>query len=393
MSVRSVVQMRFSGGMGGAESVALALAGILGPYLENSVAYFVLERRAGDKACSEMLERVKASGARYRVFYTDRRFSMRLLSELRRALAEDKAEIIHAHCYKSAFYSLALKNLVAGPVKRSVVTLHGLFEPPSLGLALIRTIDLLSTMLSDRVIGCSNEIASRYKRLPFVKGMTEVVQNGLVVDSRHSSERVAAVALDMRARMAELYGLDPSALWVACVGRLTGQKNFALYIKTVSEMITSGRLKRKCEFLIVGEGVLNAELRQMARESELDKSLFFTSYIADTDMLYSSIDMLMQTSVWEGTPICLLEAMAYGKPVVATSVGGVPDVIEDGVNGFLATTGDSAKLASLATLLLNDDLLRRNIGRKAAETVLKRHSHEVWAKRHFSIYNALLGSV
>ncbi len=393
MSVRSVVQMRFSGGMGGAESVALSLAGILGPYLENSVAYFVLERRAGDKACSEMLERVKASGARYRVFYTDRRFSMRLLSELRRALDDDKAEIIHAHCYKSAFYSLALKNLVPGSVKRSVVTLHGLFEPPSLGLAFIRTIDFLSTMLSDRVIGCSNEIVSRYMRFPFVKGKTEVVQNGLIVDSRHSSERVAAVAAKMRARMAALYGLDPSALWVACVGRLTGQKNFALYIKTVSEMISSGRLKRKCEFLIVGEGVLNAELRQMVRESELDRSIFFTSYIADTDMLYSSIDMLMQTSVWEGTPICLLEAMAYGKPVVATAVGGVPDVIDDGVSGCLAPAGDSAKLASLAILLLNDDVLRRNIGRKAAEAVLKRHSHEVWAKRHFSIYNALLASV
>lgn len=391
MSVRSVVQMRFSGGMGGAESVAISLAGILGPYLENSIAYFVLELRAGDKACSEMLERVKASGARYRVFYTDRRFSIRLLSELRRALAEDKAEIIHAHCYKSAFYSLALKNLVFGPVKRSVVTLHGLFEPPSLGLALIRSIDFLSTILSDRVIGCSNEIALRYKRLPFVKGKTEVVQNGLVIDSRHSKERVASVAMKMRGRMAELYGLDPSALWVACVGRLTRQKNFALFIKTVSEMLSSGRLKRKCEFLIVGSGVLNAELKQMARESQLDKSIFFTSYIADTDMLYSSIDMLMQTSVWEGTPICLLEAMAYGKPVVATSVGGVPDII-DGVNGCMAPSGDSAALAELATKILNDDGLRLKLGKKAAETVLKRHSHEVWAKRHFSIYNALLAS-
>lgn len=391
MSVRSVVQMRFSGGMGGAENVAMSLARILSGRLESSLLYIVLERRAGDKACAEMLERVKASGARHRVFYIDRRFSLRLLSELRRALIEDKAEIIHAHCYKSASYAMVLKGLGFGPVKRSVVTLHGLYEPPSLGFALIRTIELLSLIFSDRVIGCSNEIASRYKGLPFVKGKIEVVQNGLVIDGRHSKERVAVVARDMRARMAGLYGLDPSALWVACVGRLTGVKNFALYIKTVKEMVLSGRLKGKCEFLIVGEGVLKAELQQMARDSQLNKSLFFTSYMADTDMLYSSIDLLMQTSLIEGTPICLLEAMAYGKPVVATSVGGVPDVIEDGVNGCLAPTGDSARLAELAAEILNDEGLRLKFGKKAAETVLMRHSPDVWARRHMDIYDSVLG--
>lgn len=377
--------------MGGAENVAMSLARILSGRLESSLLYMVLERRAGDKACAEMLERIKASGARHRVFYTDRRFSLRLLSELRRALIEDKAEIIHAHCYKSASYAIVLKGLGFGPVKRSVVTLHGLYEPPSLGFALIRTIELLSLIFSDRVIGCSNEIASRYKGLPFVEAKTEVVQNGLVIDGRHSKERVAAVARDMRARMAGLYGLDPSALWVACVGRLTGVKNFALYIKTVKEMVFSGRLKGKCEFLIVGEGVLKAELQQMARDSQLDKSLFFTSYMADTDMLYSSIDLLMQTSLIEGTPICLLEAMAYGKPVVATSVGGVPDVIDDGVNGFLAPANDSARLAALAIELLNDDGLRRKVGEKAAQSVLLRHSPDVWARRHMDIYDSVLG--
>ena len=385
--------MRFSGGMGGAENVALSLARILSPHLDNSLAYIVLERRAGDKACADMLERVKASGARHRVFYTDRRFSLSLLSELRRSLIEDGVEIIHAHCYKSAFYGLVLKNLGSGRVKRYIVTLHGLFEPPSLGFALIRSLDVIATMLSDRVIGCSNEIASRYKSIPFVKAKTEVVQNGLVMDIIRSSESRAELGAKMRARMAGIYGLDPSALWVACVGRLTGQKNFALYIKTVKEMLSSGRLKRKCEFLIVGSGVLKAELQEMARAGGAGSSIFFTSYIADTDMLYSSIDLLMQTSLWEGTPICLLEAMAFAKPVVATSVGGVPDVIDDGVSGFLAPTGDSARLAELAIDILNDDALRLKTGAAAAEIVLRRHSHEVWAMRHLAIYNSVLGRV
>ena len=110
-------------------------------------------------------------------------------------------------------------------------------------------------------------------------------------------------------------------------------------------------------------------------------------------MLYSSIDLLMQTSLWEGTPICLLEAMAFAKPVVATSVGGVPDVIDDGVSGFLAPTGDSARLAELAIDILNDDALRLKTGAAAAEIVLRRHSHEVWAMRHLAIYNSVLGRV
>lgn len=391
MSVRSVVQMRFSGGMGGAENVAMSLARVLSGRLESSLLYIVLERRAGDKACAEMLERVKASGARHRVFYTDRRFSLSLLSELRRALIEDKAEIIHAHCYKSAFYGLLLKKIVPGRLKRSVVTLHGLFEPASIGFALIRSMDIFSVMLSDRVIGCSNEIASRYKKLPFVKAKTEVVQNGLVMENILPGERLAERAEEMREKMAGIYGLDPSALWVACVGRLTGQKNFALYIKTVKEMISSGRLKGKCEFLIVGDGALMAQLKQMAKDSRIENAIFFTSYVADTRMLYSSIDMLMQTSCWEGTPICLLEAMAFARPVVATSVGGVPDVIDDGVNGFLAPANDSARLAALAIDLLNDGGLRRRVGEKAAQSVLLRHSPDVWARRHMDIYDSVLG--
>ena len=249
MRVRSVAQMRFSGGMGGAENVALSLARILSPHLDNSLAYIVLERRAGDKACADMLERVKASGARHRVFYTDRRFSLSLLSELRRSLIEDGVEIIHAHCYKSAFYGLVLKNLGSGRVKRYIVTLHGLFEPPSLGFALIRSLDVIATMLSDRVIGCSNEIASRYKSIPFVKAKTEVVQNGLVMDIIRSSESRAELGARDERGVAGIYGLDPSALWVACVGRAYRPEELALYIKTVKEMLSSGRLKRKCEFL------------------------------------------------------------------------------------------------------------------------------------------------
>ena len=238
--------MRFSGGMGGAENVALSLARILSPHLDNSLAYIVLERRAGDKACADMLERVKASGARHRVFYTDRRFSLSLLSELRRSLIEDGVEIIHAHCYKSAFYGLVLKNLGSGRVKRYIVTLHGLFEPPSLGFALIRSLDVIATMLSDRVIGCSNEIASRYKSIPFVKAKTEVVQNGLVMDIIRSSESRAELGADESADGRDLRS-DPSALWVACVGGLTGQKNCAVHQDREGDALIR-RLKRKCEF-------------------------------------------------------------------------------------------------------------------------------------------------
>lgn len=388
---KAVVQMRFSGGMGGAESVAFSLARILSGRLESSVVYLVLEERSGEEACQGLIERLKEFGARYRLFRTGSRFSLKLFNELRKAMREDGAELVHAHCYKSAFYATVLKATRVTGLKRVVFTLHGLFDPFNMRSALIHAVNALGLIWADRIVGCSKEISERYGKLPVVAKKLEVIQNCLFTDERHDIGRIAAAREAARRKMASLWGLDKSAVWVANIGRLTDQKNFPLYFRVIKEVFSSGRPGPGVQFLVVGDGKLRDYLERLAKKMGITRHLFFTSYVSDMDMLFTGIDMVMLTSVWEGTPMCVLEAMAYGKPVVSTEVGGMPDLVLDGETGILVKGLDAKALASAASGLITDAGKRERMGLAAHRFVTTELSEARWAERHMKMYSKVIG--
>lgn len=386
----TVVQMRFSGGMGGAESVAFSLARILSGSLKNSVVYLVLEERGGKDACEGVLEKLKGFGVRFRVFRTGSRFSLKLFRELKSALREDRAELVHAHCYKSAFYSMMLKRLGGAGLKKVVFTLHGLFDPLSMRSALIHAVNAADVLWADRIIGCSKEISTRYGRLPVVKGKVDLIQNCLFADNRHDLGRIAGQRDWMRKKMCSLWGLDDSAVWVANIGRLTEQKDLPLYFRAAKEALSSGTLKGPVQFLVVGDGKLRGALERLAEEMGISSRVFFTSFVSDMDMLLTGIDILMVTSLWEGTPMCVLEAMGYGKPVISTDAGGLPDVVIDGRTGFLVKGSDYRGLARAAVELVNDRNKRERMGMDAHGFVTTELSQARWMERHLDLYRSVM---
>ncbi len=386
----TVVQMRFSGCMGGAESVAFSLARILSGSLRNSILYLVLEERGGKEACEGVLEKLKEYGVRHRVFKTGSRFSLSLFKELKSALKEDGAELVHAHCYKSAFYSMLLKRLGAGRLEKVVFTLHGIFDPLSMRSALIHAINAADVLCADRIIGCSKEISSRFRKFPVVGGKVDLIQNCLFTDKRHDLGRIAARRDRMREKMCSLWGLDGSAVWVANIGRLTEQKNLPLYFKAAKEALSSGRLKGRVQFLVVGDGKLRGALERLAEEMGISRHVFFTSYVSDMDMLLTGIDILMVTSLWEGTPMSVLEAMGYGKPVISTDAGGLSDVVIEGRTGFLVNGFCHKRLAEAVVELVNDGDKRERMGTEAHGFVTTELSQARWMERHLDLYRSVM---
>ena len=385
----TVIQMRFSGGIGGAESVAFSLAKILSGNVRDSVLYIILEDRSGFDACQGVLERVREFGVRCRVFRTGSRFSAALYRELKAALQEDRADIVHAHCYKSAFYSILLKRFGKG-VKKVVFTLHGLFDQFSLRSGLIHAVNAAGLLWADRIVGCSSEITSRFRKYPLLRKKVELIQNCLFSDSRHSPERLAGQRAQARQRICELWGLDPDAVWIASVGRLTEQKNFPLFFEAAREMLAPGRCSGKVQYLAVGDGKLGVELKRLSEEMGLSGHLFFTSYVSDMDTLFTGIDILMLTSLWEGTPMSVLEAMAYGKPVVSTWVGGMPDIVQHGRTGFLVRGFDAHGLAEAALVLVDDETKRLAMGNNAHRFVITELSKKNWMERHIDMYRNVM---
>jgi glycosyltransferase involved in cell wall biosynthesis len=119
-------------------------------------------------------------------------------------------------------------------------------------------------------------------------------------------------------------------------------------------------------FMLVGQGPLEDRVRALAAEMGLSKSVVFTGFRDDAPRLMAAFDAFALSSAHEGLSIALLEAMALGKPPVVTRVGGLPEVISDGRDGFLVPSGDPVALAGALVHVLEDDALRARVGAAAA---------------------------
>jgi glycosyltransferase involved in cell wall biosynthesis len=118
-------------------------------------------------------------------------------------------------------------------------------------------------------------------------------------------------------------------------------------------------------FVLVGQGLLEDELRSRAHRMGLDGNVIFTGYREDAVSLAAAFDVFAMASLHEGLSIALIEAMALGKPSVVTNVGGLPEVVEDGVQGFVVPPADPLALAQAILTLLRDPELRRRMGEEA----------------------------
>lgn len=190
-----------------------------------------------------------------------------------------------------------------------------------------------------------------------------VLRNGILLDDYAQ----AAAAASFRREL----GLLERHRVVAIVGRLSEEKGHEVFLqaaRVVAERCPEAR------FLVVGDGPLEGALRTRTRELGLDSRVLFAGHRSNVAEVYAATDVLAISSFTEGIPNVLLEAFAFGKPAVATAVGGVPEVIQDGETGWLIPAGDHEALAAgLLALLLNDEA-RHRMGTAARAAVESRFS-------------------
>jgi glycosyltransferase involved in cell wall biosynthesis len=157
--------------------------------------------------------------------------------------------------------------------------------------------------------------------------------------------------------------IEREAVRVLAVGRLVQQKRFDRLLHAVAE--TARRCKSRFEVVVAGDGPEKSSLETMARRLGVSGDVRFTGNSADLVPAYQSADVLVSTSDYEGTPNVILEAMSCGLPVVATGVGGVPDIVSHGQTGFLVEPLDAPGLVRALCTLIENRELRRAMGRSA----------------------------
>ena len=209
----------------------------------------------------------------------------------------------------------------------------------------------------------------------YPRGAIEVIDNGVDL-GRFDPARTAPLDLSP-------HGVREGAVTVAIVGRLAPQKDHALFLQAASRLPSEPDL----QCLVVGDGPLGPQIRAEAeRLGLLDGRVALTGTISDMPGLLASIDVLVLSSRWEGLPMVLLEAMAMGRAVVATEVGGIPGVVRHGENGWLVPPGDASALAEAIARLARDPALRERMGRAARRTIEARFDGAEMARRLDRIY-------
>lgn len=182
------------------------------------------------------------------------------------------------------------------------------------------------------------------------------------------------------------FGIDDRTPVVGNVAALAPhkhQQNLLAAAKIVLQEIPAVR------FLIVGEGELKEELKELARELGIEQKVFFTGFRDDVPQILSILDLFVVSSYLEGLGSSTLEAMAAGLPVVATRTGGIPEIVQDGVNGLLVPPRDSRELAAAMITLLRDENKRRNMG-IAGKKIVENFSVEKMVEGNIHVYEQVV---
>src|SRR6266508_6633200 len=202
-------------------------------------------------------------------------------------------------------------------------------------------------------------------------------------------ERVAGAG-DGRVESRRYLGIPPDRFAVGWIGRMTAVK------RTDDVLVAFKRLREdgvEAVLCMVGDGPDRPQLEQRAHELGIVRDTLFLGYQEDVAQFYAAFDALVLPSSIEGTPVSAIEALAAGRPVVATRVGGVPDVVEEGEDGFLVEPGATEELAERLAQLARDPALREQMGRAGRERVLPRYAVDRLVEDVDRLYRSLLSEV
>jgi glycosyltransferase involved in cell wall biosynthesis len=196
-------------------------------------------------------------------------------------------------------------------------------------------------------------------------------------------------ALDGRAETRRYLGIPDGRFAVGWVGRMTA-------VKRGDDVLEGFRLLRErgveATLCLVGDGPDRPHLEQKAHELGIARDTLFLGYQEDVAPLYAAFDALVLPSGNEGTPVSVIEALAAGRPVVATRVGGVPDVVRDGEDGYLVDAGATDALAERLAQLAGDPALRERLGAAGRSRVLPRYAVDRLVEDIDRLYRSLLAA-
>lgn len=302
---------------------------------------------------------------------------LRCLSILHGILSKEKFDIVHTHGYFADIIGSVTSHLHNIP---HIATCHG-FISNDINLKIYSMLDKLSLRFCDRIIAVSDQI--RMELLGDGIRESNIITIANAVENSLGEDEIAALRIEKRRQLA----ISKGEIIIGYVGRLSGEKGIEYLIKAGAILRGKNKSFKIC---IIGDGKERKELEKVSSKMGLEDFILFTGFLSDVERWYPAFDVFVLPSLTEGTPMALLEAMSHGLPVIASKVGGVPDIVKSGTNGLLVRPGNAPEIADAIYMLYEDENLRLKLGREALATVQIQYSVEQWIKKIEAEYRRIV---
>ncbi len=300
-------------------------------------------------------------------------------------IRRERPDIVHTHTAKAGALGRTAAILAGVPVR--IHTFHGhifdgYFSGFSAGLFLFieRSLAFFSRYIVVVSEAQKEEITGKYKIAGDEK--VKVVPLGLELDNFSS---IGPKNGKFRSEL----GIGNECILIGIIGRLVPVKNHRMFLEACKKLFDmAGCPDTRC--IVIGDGEERAGLEGYADKLGIRGKIVFSGWKETMADIYADLDIVALTSLNEGTPVALIEALASGRPVVSTDVGGVKDVVEDGINGCLVVSGDATGFAKHLFELAVDPGKRAEFGRNGRRKVLQKYSKDRLVKDIKALYEEAL---
>lgn len=319
-----------------------------------------------------LTEKLRAAGITTHVIPEARYGLVGIVRQAAKLLKNCQIAIIHSHRYKENVLAWSLARCLGVP--EVVTTIHGLPEAATQSgrearLARLRTV--LDYFVVRNLFSSAVAVSAEMKRVlvgryGFREDRVHVIRNGA---------RFPQPTITPRSRSEYFH--------IGTVGRIVPVKGLELFLEV------AGVLRRETKFVrfsVLGDGPLRGELSRRAASLGISECVEFLAPRPDPFGYYDSLDLYLNTSWHEGLPLSVVEAMACGKPVVSSAVGGIPEIVVHGEHGFLVEGREANRFAERCLMLMRDDQLRTTMGERASTAARSRFSAGAMADAYRRLY-------
>ena len=324
------------------------------------------------------LDAAKRAGVTTHVIPEAGRFDRAVVDRIVALIGELKPDILQTHAVKSHFL------VRMGKLDRLApwIAFHHGYTWPDMRARVYNQLDRWSLRTPRRIVTVSRPFADEIAGKGAPRDRIEIVHNAI-----NPAWGAAGREPQARAALREKLGIDPASKVILLVGRLSREKDHQTLLQAVSDLVAR---QIDAHLLLVGDGPERPAIQAAIRQLRLEGRVTLTGQVPSAEPYYGAADICVLSSLSEGSPNALLEGMAARVPVVATAVGGVPEIATDQQNALLVPARNRARMAEALAALATDQALAARLADAAYQRILTAYTPGLRVRRLIEIYRSVL---